>query len=252
MSLVSESQPVIVFDKLSFAYNGQVILQDVSFSLAEREFVSVVGPNGGGKTTLLKLILGLIHPIKGSVKIFGEEPHHVRYRIGYMAQYMNFDPKFPMSVRETVLMGRLGNNVRWRFSREDKRLVQEKLEMVGLPERADDQFVELSGGQRQRVLLARALVSEPELLLLDEPTANIDVVIGGKLYDILIELNKHLTIVLVSHDLGFVSQAVNRVLCVNKQVRNHPTSEISGEIIQEIYGREMHMVRHDKHSHSCG
>ncbi|MFC1851692.1 metal ABC transporter ATP-binding protein [candidate division CSSED10-310 bacterium] len=242
-------QIVISMKDVSFSYNAVPTLENVSLLVKDREFVSVVGPNGGGKTTLLKLLLGLLKPDKGDIRIFGKTPFQVRHQVGYMPQYIQFDPKFPMTVMDVVLMGRLGTRWGGPYSREDKKAALDAIELVGLADLTRQLLSSLSGGQRQRILLARALASNPELLLLDEPTANVDIIIGGKLFEILRQLNKRMAILIVSHDLGFVSQVVQKVMCVNKRVVIHPTSTISGEIIQEIYGCEMQMVRHD-HSHS--
>ncbi len=244
-----EEQPVIRLENVSFSYDGYPVLEDVSLTVKERDFLSIVGPNAGGKTTLLKLILGLLKPTSGTVRVFEQPPARVRSRIGYMPQHALLDPLFPVSALDVVLMGRLGNGRGLGFyGRADKEAAVEALRKVELHEVRHRSFSELSGGQRQRVLIARALVSEPELLLLDEPTANVDAVIETELYEILKELNEKMTVALVTHDLGFVSRYVKSVACVNRRVVVHPTSEITGEMINEIYGCDMHMVRHD---HRC-
>jgi len=143
-----------------------------------------------------------------------------------------------------VLMGRVENHLGGPYSRNDKRVAMKVLEQVQLADLAYRRFDALSGGQRQRVLIARALASEPELLLLDEPTANVDVLVEGKLYELLRGLKPRMTIVVVSHDLGFVSEIVENVICVNRRVQVHPTSEITGRVIQQLYGEELRMVRH--------
>lgn len=211
--------------------------------------MAVVGPNAGGKTTLLKLILGLLRPDKGRVLVFGLTPAKARPRIGYMAQQTSFDFQFPVSVLDVALMGRLGHHGPFGFfSAKDKRAALEALERVEMDNLRNRPFSHLSGGQRQRVLLARALASEPELLLLDEPTSNVDAAIETELFEILDELNRHMTIVVVSHDLGFVSCFVRSVACVNRRLALHPTSSITGEMIHELYGGDVQMVRHD---HRC-
>lgn len=242
-------QPIITLEKVSFSYNGYPVLEDVDLRVEEFDFLSIVGPNAGGKTTLLKVILGLLKPTTGTVRVFGQPPVKVRSRIGYMPQHASLDPLFPVSTMDVVLMGRLGNGKRFGFYRRaDKEAAAEALRKVELYEVRDRSFSDLSGGQRQRVLIARALVSSPELLLLDEPTANVDAVIETEFYEILNKLNKKMTVALVTHDLGFVSRYVKSVACVNRRVVVHPTSEITGEMINEIYGCDMSMVRHD---HRC-
>jgi len=242
-------RPVINLADVSFSYNGHTVLRDVNMSVYEKDFLSVVGPNAGGKTTLLKLILGLLKPTRGRVTVFGEQPSRVRRRIGYMPQQASLDPLFPVSVRDVVLMGRMGSGMGLGpFRRKDKAAADGALKKVGLSEVKNRSFSDLSGGQRQRVLIARALASEPELLLLDEPTSNVDSVMETEFFEILKELNDSITLLLVTHDLGFVSCYVKSVACVNMRVIVHPTSEISGEMINEIYGADMRMVRHD---HRC-
>ena len=241
--------PVIEIENLSFSYDGFQVLDDVNLTVDEGDFLSIVGPNAGGKTTLLKLILGLIRPTSGNVRVFGNPPIKARSRIGYMPQHTSLDPLFPVSVMDVVLMGRLGNGTKLGlFRRSDKEAAADALRQVELYEVRNRPFSALSGGQAQRVLIARALVSRPELLLLDEPTSNIDAVVETELFEILNHLNEQMTVAVVTHDLGFVSQYVKRVACVNRRVVVHPTSEITGEMINEIYGQDVHMVRHD---HCC-
>lgn len=239
-------KPVIEIENVTFSYDGATVLEDVSMTVHERDFLSVVGPNGGGKTTILKLVLGLIRPAKGSIRVFGCPPENVRSRIGYMPQYTSLDPLFPVSVLDVVLMGRLGPGMRFGpYRKSDRIKAEEALEKVELFSLRNRPFSRLSGGQFQRVLIARALVSAPDLLLLDEPTSNIDAVLETELYDLLHQLNERLTIVLVTHDLGFVSHYVKSVACVNRRLLTHPTCDVSGEMIDRIYGSHVHMIRHD-------
>jgi len=203
---IVDNDAVIRCEGLSFAYNGDSVLTDVTFSVAARDFVSVVGPNGGGKTTLLRLILGLLTPTRGTVRVFGRPPSEVRRRIGYMPQRAELDPQFPVRALDVVLMGRLGNGRVGPFSRADKAKAMAALHEVGLTAHARRPLAALSGGQRQRVLIARALACDPELLLMDEPTANLDPLVQDEMHELLHELNRRLTIVLVSHDVGFVTR----------------------------------------------
>lgn len=241
-----EGKPAIAIVDLAFSYDGTAVLEDVNLTIGEREFVSIVGPNGGGKTTLLKLILGLLKPTQGRVRVFGQAPEKTRPRVGYMPQNAHLDPKFPVNVMDVVLMGRLGNGPPFGpYRREDKAAAGQALEQVGLQDMRKRLFSGLSGGERQRALIARALACEPDLLLLDEPDANLDVAVEGRLYELLCELKERLTVVVVSHDLGFVSQYVQTVVCVARKVVVHPTSEITGETISQLYGGDVRMVRHD-------
>lgn len=238
--------PAIVIKELSFSYDAYPVLEDVNLFIPAGDFVTIVGPNGGGKTTLLKLMLGLLRPSRGEVRVFETAPQEARPRIGYMPQHSDLDPQFPATVMDVALMGRLGHGKAFgRYSRKDKEIAGRILEQVGLYDLRKKAFSLISGGQRQRLLLARALACEPDLLLLDEPTANLDMVMEGDLYELLHDLNQRLTIVMVSHDLGFVSKVVKKVVCVKRKVLMHPTSEITGQIINDIYGSPMRMVRHN-------
>ncbi len=243
--------PIIKITDLDFGYQDHPVLEAVNLEVKEGELGSIVGPNGGGKTTLLKLILGLLKPSQGHIEIFGESPEKARRKIGYMPQHAHLDPLFPVSVINVVLMGQIGKQSKSLFggySRQALEKARQALAEVGLSDCEKDSFQQLSGGQRQRVLIARALCTEPQLLLLDEPTANIDQRSEENLYETLVRLNRRMTILLVSHDLGFVSQVVKSVICVNRQVIIHPTSAINGTLIKEIYGGDFNLVRHD---HRC-
>lgn len=244
------SEPVITLKNVAFSYGGSPALEGVSLSIAAREAICIVGPNGGGKTTLVKLILGLLTPQQGEIRVFGQPPCRARLRIGYMPQHAQYDPKFPVSVMDIVLMGRLGQAglaglMGW-HRRADRQAAYDALTQVGMRELARRPFASLSGGQRQRVLIARALCCNPDLLLLDEPTSNVDTLVEARLLDLLRDLNKKMTIVMVSHDLGFVSGFVERVICVNRRVVTHRTSDMTGQTIHDLYGGEVRVVRHDE------
>ncbi|MBI5523565.1 MAG: metal ABC transporter ATP-binding protein [Desulfarculus sp.] len=243
------SQPLAIeISGLSFAFNGEPVLEGVDLTVRERDFAAMVGPNGGGKTTLLKLILGLLTPSRGRVLVLGQPPARSRAQIGYMPQHTQVDFTFPVTVMDVVLMGRLACAGRaWGYARSDRLAAGKSLEQVGLGGLGGRPFHDLSGGQRQRVLIARALAGEPRLLLLDEPTANVDVRGEREVFELLKELNQRIAVVVVSHDLGFVSPYVRSVICVNRRVVSHPTSQVTGQVIADIYGGEMRMVRHDHH-----
>jgi len=243
------SAPILTCRDLDFAYGPDPLLRNVNISIPEGDFVCVVGPNGSGKTTLLKLALGLLKPTAGTLELFGDKPRRARERIGYVPQHPRLDPLFPVSALDVALMGRLGVTSAWGPWRGDDRArALEALDEVGLADRAGTHFAALSGGQKQRVLIARALAGDPDLLLLDEPTAGLDAHVEEGFYRLLQELNQRLTIVMVSHDLGFVSGYVKSVICVGKEVLVHPTSEVTGEVIAELYGSDVRLVRHD---HRC-
>ena len=234
----------IIFENVSFAYKKINILEDVSFFIKKGEFTSIVGPNGGGKTTLLKLILGLIKQDTGKLLVLNKSAGKAREKIGYMPQYAHLDMDFPATVKDVVLMGRLSKKRFW-FSKQDRIKAIKAIKEMGMQAYINTCFNELSGGQKQRVLIARALCSNPEILLLDEPTANVDQETEETLFSILHKLNKNMTILLVSHDIGFVSKHVKSVICVNRRVVVHPTTLINGAMIKDIYHSDLKMVRHD-------
>lgn len=247
MAEQTTSTPVISISGLDFRFdNGPRVLEDVNLEVSEGDFASVIGPNGGGKTTLVKLIVGLLAPTTGEILVFGRSPVKARPRIGYMPQHAMMDPRFPVRACDVVMMGRLRPRPSFgRYSQADRAAADETLAKVGLEDQGTRPFSDLSGGQRQRVLLARALVTDPDLLLLDEPAANLDQKVERDFFDLLEELNRRLTIVLVSHDLGFVAGFVRTVICVHRRVDVHPTSELDGRRVSEIYGGDVRMVLHD-------
>lgn len=238
----------IEINGVSFRYDERQILNDVNLTIWQYDSICIVGPNGGGKTTLIKLIIGLLAPDTGMVTIFGKRPDTAHQLIGYVPQYAQYDKQFPISVREVVCMGRMGNSFTGRYSKQDKEKTIAALGEVGLADLADRSFSALSGGQRQRVLIARALASGGEILILDEPTANIDRESETHFFDLLRELNKRMTILMVTHDVGFASSFFTRIACVNREVIIHPTSELTGRLIRDMYGGDLQMIRHD---HSC-
>lgn len=248
--------PAICMQGVSFAYGTEEIISHAELCIDEKTFTCIVGPNGGGKTTLLKLVLGILKPLRGTVQIFSERPEDARAQIGYVPQRPQFDSSFPISVMDVVLAGRLGiSNPKLRYARQDRAVAQTSLVEVGLKNHKDMSFFELSGGQQQRALIARALTCQPRMLLLDEPTANLDRRAEGNLYELLKSLSERLTIVMVSHDLSFVSKYVERVVCVNREVHIHPIADFSSEVINHLYGADVRMVRHDmdeKEAHHHG
>jgi len=231
---------------LSFRYQKPLVLEDVSFTVSAGESICMIGPNGGGKSTLLKLILGLLQPETGSLQVLGLTPEQARKAIGYVPQAIRFDPLFPVNALDIVLMGRLDRLRFGRYSRECREVAYAALEEVGLPDLAKRPFSDLSGGQRQRILIARALACEPQLLLLDEPTASIDLSVEEQVLETLARLRGRLSILMVTHDLDLVSQLGDSVLCVNHRVHRH-SLPLSGETIREIYsGRKR--IEHDRRS----
>ena len=240
--------PDIEINNLAFSYDTVPVLEDVNLTVKHGEFATIVGPNGGGKTTLLKLLLGILKPVQGKISVLGSAPAKARLKVGYMPQHADLDPQFPVTVMDVVMLGRLGRRFGGRYSKEDRQLAWKALGEVQLESMARTPFSRLSGGQKQRALIARALCCNPEMLLLDEPTANIDPEVEENLLTILQELNQRMTILLVSHDMGFVSRVVKSVICVNRRVLIHPTSRVDGTLIKDVYGDDYCMVRHD---HRC-
>lgn len=239
--------PAILLENVTFGYDASPIIRDATVSIPPGDFACIVGPNGGGKTTLLKLMLGLLRPQRGTVRVLGRPPDQVRRRIGYMPQHVQLDPLFPVTALDVTLMGRLGLGRRLGFyGRQDRLEARRALREVGMHDVERCAFSSLSGGQRQRVLIARALACEPDVLLLDEPTSNVDIAVEEQLYALLRELNRRLTIVVVSHDLGFVSTQVKSAICVNRHVHTHPMSDLTGEVIRNLYGREVRTL-HQQH-----
>lgn len=244
----TSSPPVVETHHLHFAYDRLPVLEDVSLTINHLDSVCIVGPNGGGKTTFLKIVLGLLKPEKGAIKVFGRAPEEGRDRIGYVPQHANYDPQFPVTVLDVVLMGRLGGKLAGPYRNADKDAADRALTQMGLEECRKMLFSAVSGGQRQRALIARALASGGELLILDEPTANIDKETEAHLFEILQGLNEHMTIMVVTHDIGFASKFFKTVACVNRKVVIHPTSELTGDLIRDMYGGDMRLIRHD---HRC-
>ncbi len=244
------SKPIVIeFGDVCFGYDTEEVLHNVSLEINERDMVAVVGPNGGGKTTLLKLILGLLEPRHGQVRIFGQRPDQARPRIGYVPQHIQFDPDFPVSAFDVVLMGRVDRHLGGPYRRDDRAAARHALEKVGLSHLHRRAFSDLSGGERQRVLIAQALVTEPQMLLLDEPTASVDVVVERSLYGLLNTLNETMTIVVVSHNLNVVTRHASHVACVNRTASIVPAKKLATDGIHGVYGSDMTIICHEDSCH---
>ncbi len=228
--------PIVEINNLSFSYNAKPVLEDVNLTLRQGEFTAMIGPNGGGKTTLLKLMLGILKPDRGTVCIDGKSPQQASPCIGYVPQNVHLNRNFPITVMDVVLMGKLGSHKRWRRQPADHRKeALATLEQMEMADFAHKRIGTLSGGQRQRVFIARALATQPKLLLLDEPTASIDTKGQADFYRFLKELNKEITILVVSHDLLVISRYIRSVACVNRQFHFHDQAEITGEMLETMY-----------------
>ncbi len=240
---MTETHPSILLRDVSFGFGRTPVLESVNLEVRPGDFLGIIGPNGGGKTTLLRLILGLLKPDRGSVEVFGGSPEAARGHIGYVPQYARFDTGFPIDVLDTVRMGRLGHRVTGGH-RRDRQAAFEALEKVELGHLAKESIGRLSGGQLQRVLIARALAAEPEVLLLDEPTASVDTRIGQSVYGLLSDLSSALTVVLVSHDIGVISSYVKTIACLNVRLHYHHSRELTPEMIEVAYGCPVDLVAH--------
>jgi len=248
------TQPVVDIRGVTFSYQPETtvppVLKNVDMRIEPKDFLGVVGPNGGGKTTLLKIILGLLAPQHGSVRVFGRPPRRVRTRIGYVPQHAQVDPSIPADVLDVVLTGRLSRS-RWgpTFGKAHIEAARAALRRTSTDDLEKRPIGSLSGGQRQRVLIARALASDADLLLLDEPTSGVDVHMERGLVDLLKKLNETLPIVMVSHDIAFVSAHLKRVACLSRTITVHAAHEISDEIVANMYHGHVQAVHHDEH---CG
>lgn len=229
-------EPIVEIDDVTFSYNSEMVLRDVNLRIREGDFIAMIGPNGSGKTTLLKLILGLLKPDKGAIRVAGRSTQQGSSCIGYVPQDVHVNSGFPITAMDVVLMGKLDPKKRWaRKTEENRREAMEALDRLHMANQAKKKIGELSGGQRQRVFIARALVTRPRLLLLDEPTANIDTRGQAEFYEMLKKLNRHVTIMVVSHDLLVVSRYVKSVACVNRGLHYHDQAEITGDMLETMY-----------------
>lgn len=237
--------PAIEMKGVWFSYDRSPILEDISFTLKQGDFLGMIGPNGGGKTTLIKLLLGILKPHRGTIRILGEPPHQARHRVGYVPQNTDFNNTFPISVMDVALMGRLARSRMGKgYNRRDRPVVEEALKKVGMWDKRKVPIGKLSGGQRQRVLIARALVTEPEILFLDEPTAKVDPEFECNIYDFLKELNRHATIVTITHDVGVISRYIKSVACVNQTLVYHEEAEITHEMLDMAYECPVDLIAH--------
>lgn len=234
--------PIIQLRHVGFDYKQTPALSDINIDIAQGEFIAVIGPNGGGKTTLMRLILGLLAPSMGEVRIFGEPPGTYPTRIGYVPQHSNTAPGFPASVEQVVLMGLAqgddwGNKRRGiRYSAEERRQAEHAMRRAGVLDLGKRRLNELSGGQRQRVLIARALITQPQLLILDEPLSNIDPYGRQCILETLTGLDTQTTVVMVSHDLGITANAVTGIIAVNRYALASAGAQLTPAMLDLMYG----------------
>lgn len=240
--MTGSPRTVVEVRNVTFGYDGEAALEDVSLDVREDDFLAILGPNGGGKTTLLKVILGLLEPWRGTVR------RHLPERggtLGYVPQFATFDRHFPIRVRDVVRMGRLGRRgMLRRYTREDRAAADAALERLGLSSLADRHVADLSGGQLQRTLVARATAGEPSILFLDEPLASVDTGSRKALVEVLGELNREIPVVVVTHDLTPYAGVVGQVACMNRRLHYHPEGRVTGAMLEEVYGCPVELVAH--------
>lgn len=248
------SHPVVEVVGVSYGYGAETVLQDVSLTVERGEFLGLVGPNGSGKTTLLRLMLNLMPLRSGQVRLFGQPLSQFRswFRVGYVPQKAaSFNTGFPATVREVVLTGRTARlGLFRRIGRADRQAAERAMELVGIGALANRPIGQLSGGQQQRAFIARALASEPELLILDEPTVGVDPAAQEQFYALLRRLRQemNISIVLVSHDIGVVTNEVTRLACLNRRIHFHgPPAEFNPDRLSEFYGHKVSLVSHHHH-----
>lgn len=223
-------------------YNNESILKGITLEVHQHDFIGIIGPNGGGKTTLLKVMLGLLNPRKGSVT-FPDMQKGIK-SIGYLPQGSSFDTQFPISVTDVILSGLMGQKKLWQqINKGEKQRAEQLLESTGLKSFAHRPIGELSGGQRQRALLCRALIHEPQLLILDEPNTYVDKNFEQELYELLRQLNKTIAIILVSHDVGTITSMVKTIACVNGTLHYHPSPKIDADMLRH-YNCPVEIVSH--------
>lgn len=239
-----QENKMIEINNLSVSFNGVRVLDNINLNVFDRDFIGIIGPNGGGKTTLLRTLLGLIEPDHGTISIMGQPLKQNRHFISYVPQFATFDRSFPISVWEVVMMGRIGQKKGRSYSKQDQIIALEALERVEMENLKDRQIGQLSGGERQRVLVARALAAKPKILLLDEPTASVDSRFEAGFYDIMQELNNEITIILVSHDISAVSTYVKTIACLNQQLFYQHAKELTEEMVEHAYNCPVHLIAH--------
>ena len=241
-------KPIIEIKNLSAGYDGRTVLHDVNLSIYERDFLGIIGPNGGGKTTLIKCILGLLKPTGGEIIFHTPEKASTKTTqlfLGYLPQYSTIDRKFPISVEEVILSGlSIQKSLTSRFTPEQREKGKQIIARMGLEGLESRSIGQLSGGQLQRALLGRAIISDPAVLILDEPSTYIDKRFEARLYELLAEINKECAIILVSHDIGTVLQQVKSIACVNETLDYHPDTGVTTEWLERNFNCPIELLGH--------
>lgn len=250
---------IVQVEDVFYRYDKENVLENINLNIEKGSFLAIVGPNGSGKSTLLKLMLGLIKPQKGSIRLFGQNISKFKdqQKIGFVSQKANsFNTGFPATVFEVVSSGLTKKLGLFTFLKKaDHAKIDAAIKSVGMEDFSDRNIGELSGGQQQRVFIARALVSDPELLILDEPTVGVDAEHVNSFYEMLYTLNKQdgITLLLVTHDIGTISDKVTNVACLNKNLHFHGSTrefeQLKKDEVSEIYGHDVHVLTHDHHHH---
>lgn len=245
---MEEKKPLIEIKKLQAAYDGKTVLRDVNLTVYDRDFLGIIGPNGGGKTTLIKCILGLLKPVSGEIICHSCRPEGEKtgkFRMGYLPQYTGIDRKFPITVEEVILSGLSGSkHLTSRYTAADREKARRVMERMGLEGLDNRPIGALSGGQLQRALLGRAVVSDPEVVILDEPATYLDRHFEARLYELLADLNRECAIILVSHDIGTVLQQVKSIACVNETLDYHPDTGITTEWLERNFQCPIDLLGH--------
>lgn len=246
MAASLDTEYAVDIHDLSVRYDSIFAIKDINLQIKYGDFIGIIGPNGSGKSTLLKSILGLIPNATGTIQVLGTDPVHARGMIGYVPQRTNIDRQFPISVREAVMMGRLvgKHGFLHRFGADDRKIVQSYLQRLEISNLADRQIGQLSGGQLKRVLIARALAVQPRILLLDEPTGSLDASASSHVYSLLQELNREITIVIVTHDTFAVSSYLKSIACINQTLFYHGDPHLSADLVMRVYGCPVELIAH--------
>ncbi len=245
-------QPLIEIHHLSAGYDGRTVLRDADLTIYDRDFLGIIGPNGGGKTTLIKCILGLLKPQSGTITFYPQRPtdEHAPLTIGYLPQYTAIDRKFPITVQEVILSGLSSRkSLSARFTANEHEKAAQVINRMGLEGMEQKAIGALSGGQLQRTLLGRAIVSDPEVVILDEPGTYLDRRFEARLYELLAEINRDCAIILVSHDIGTVLQQVKSIACVNETLHYHPDTGITGEWLEQNFNCPIELLGHGNLPH---
>lgn len=236
---------LIELRNIAVSYDTKVVLRDVSFDLWEDDFLGIIGPNGGGKTTLLKVILGLLKPNTGQIFFYRNEVRVSALKIGYLPQINQIDRRFPISVWEVIASGLMAEKKKcWGYTSEQREQIQKVIGQIGLATLIKRPIGELSGGELQRVLLGRAIVSQPDVLVLDEPNTYVDKLFESRLYELLAEINRDTAVILVSHDVGTILPLVKNVACVNETLHYHAGNDLSENWMNEAYHCPIELVGH--------